>query len=107
MHIIQLLILIFRHYHFQLLTFELFLLDILYRETTLANADEAGDIIAVYNPNNSVGFKWTVSQVRTSGGAQISFNMTDNGQIQFSTTALSGASHSGKITFEARALEQT
>jgi hypothetical protein len=78
-----------------------------YRQTTLANADEAGDIIAVYNPNNSVGFKWTVSQVRTSGGAQISFNMTDNGQIQFSTTALSGASHSGKITFEARALEQT
>lgn len=77
-----------------------------YRETDSANADEAGDIIAVYNPNNSVGLKWTVSQVKTSGGAQIEFNVTDLGQFQFSTTALSGSSHTGKITFEARALEQ-
>ena len=78
-----------------------------YRETTLDNADEAGDIIIVYNPNNSVNLKWTMSQVRTSGGANITFNVTDNGQVQFSTTALSGASHTGRLTFEARALEQT
>ena len=48
-----------------------------------------------------------MSQVRTSVGANIEFNVTDNGQIQFTTTALSGASHAGRLTFEARALEQT
>lgn len=78
-----------------------------YRETTTANVDEAGDIIAIYNANNAIGFKWTMSQVKTSGDAQITFNITDNGQFQFSTTALAGASHSGNITFDARALNQS
>lgn len=79
-----------------------------YRTTDSANAYEAGDLIAMYNPNNSVGLKWALSQGNvTGGGAQISFNVTDNGQFQFSTTALSGSNHAGKLVFEARSLEQT
>lgn len=76
-----------------------------YRTTSSANASEAGDLIAVYNPNNGVGLKWSLSRGDITGaGAQISFNMTDGGQIQFSTTALGGTGHTGYISFDARAL---
>jgi hypothetical protein len=76
-----------------------------YRTTSSANASEAGDIILLYNPNNGTGLKWTLSQGNITGvGAQINFNVTDGGQVQFSTTALSGSGHQGVISFDARAL---
>ena len=78
-----------------------------YRTTNSTNADEAGDIIACYNPNNSVGLKWYISRGNITGkGGQIAFNMTDSGQVQFSTTALAGSAHAGKIEFDARAFAQ-
>jgi len=78
-----------------------------YRTTNSANADEAGDIIAIYNPNNAVTKKWSISQGNITGqGGKLAFNITDTGQFQFSTTALSGSSHTGKLTFEARAHAQ-
>lgn len=77
------------------------------RTTNSSNVSEAGDMVALYNSANSTGFKWSISQVRDIGpGAQITFNMTDGGQIQFTTTSISGTSHSGKIAFDARALAQ-
>lgn len=76
-----------------------------YRTTSSANASEAGDIILLYNPNNATGSKWTLSQGNITGiGGQISFNVTDGGQVQFSTTALAGSGHTGVISFDARAL---
>lgn len=78
-----------------------------YRETSSENAEESGDMIAVYNDNNAIGLKWTLTRGNVSGaGGQISFNMNDLGQVQFSTVALSGSGHEGKISFSARALEQ-
>lgn len=80
-----------------------------YRSTNSTNAEEAGDMIAVYNTNNSSSHKWSLTlgnRTGKDGGASVTFNMTDAGQIQFSTTALSGSSHIGKITFDARALAQ-
>jgi hypothetical protein len=79
-----------------------------FRTTSTNTAYEAGDMIAMYNPNNPVTEKWTLTLGnRTGGGAQISFSVTDTGQFRFSTTALPGSSHTGQLTFEARALEQT
>ena len=79
-----------------------------YRSTNSANGDEAGDLIIVYNPNNSVGMKWTVTQGNKTGkGASIAFNVTDTGQVQFTTSALAGTSHAGKIGFYAKAIEQS
>lgn len=79
-----------------------------FRQTDSNSAYEAGDMIAVFNSNNASGFKWTLSLGnRTGSGAQITFNVTDTGQFQFSTTAISGTNHVGKIAFDARALEQT
>ena len=61
----------------------------------------------MYNPNNPPGLKWTLTQGNIIGnGAQVTFNITDSGQFQFSTTALSGSNHEGRIIFDARSLEQ-
>lgn len=79
-----------------------------YRTTDTTNAYEAGDMIAMYNPNNATNEKWALSIGNLTGsGAQITFNVTDTGQFRFSTTALAGSNHTGQLTFEARALEQT
>lgn len=78
-----------------------------YRQTDSANADEAGDMIAIYNANNSVGQKWSLSIGNKTGhDGQIAFNITDTGQVQFSTTPLTGANHVGKFAFEARVSAQ-
>lgn len=78
-----------------------------YRTTDSNTAYEAGDIIAMYNPNNPVNSKWALSRGnRTGGDGQISFSVTDNGQFRFSTTALAGSNHAGKLVFDARSLEQ-
>lgn len=79
-----------------------------FRTTDAETAYEAGDMIAMYNPDNPVNEKWALSLGnRTGSGAQIEFSVTDLGQFRFSTTALSGSNHSGQLSFDARALEQT
>lgn len=74
-----------------------------YRNTNSTTVTEAGNIIIVYNPSNSVGSKWSLNQVFT-GDASITFNVTDTGQVQFSTTSIAGTSHVGSITYSATAL---
>lgn len=78
-----------------------------FRSTDSASVYEAGDMIAIYNSDNIIGSKWAFSQGNIIGdGAQISFNLTDTGQLQFSTTPLSGINHTGKFSFEARVSAQ-
>lgn len=76
-----------------------------YRTTTLANASESGQLFVDYNPNRSVGEKWAIAR-ECVGDGSITFSITDAGQVQFSTTALSGASHDGQIGFFAKTIEQ-
>jgi hypothetical protein len=78
---------------------------VVYRTTSLATAYEIGEMEIVYNPSNPTGHKWEVGR-RTIGDGQISFVVTDTGQVQLSTIALSGINHVGKITFNAVALGQ-
>ena len=79
----------------------------IYRTTDSANAYEAGDLIAMYNPNNAIGEKWALSRGNVTGsGGLMTFSVTDNGQFRFSTTPLSGTNHQGKLIFDARSLEQ-
>lgn len=74
-----------------------------YRNTSSTTVTEAGNLIIVYNPSNSVGNKWSINQIFT-GDASIVFNVTDTGQVQFSTTAIAGTSHVGSLTYSAQAL---
>lgn len=76
------------------------------RTTSSASGYEATDIMVVYNPSNSPGQKWEISRA-TVGDASITFTITDAGQVQFTTTALTGTGHQGLITFTAQALKST
>lgn len=60
----------------------------------------------VYNPAGPTGFKWQMDR-KYLGDAAIDFIVTDTGQIQFTTSPLSGTSHTGIITFSAQALLQS
>lgn len=64
---------------------------------------EGGTLAIVYNASNGVGNKWELIR-EYAGDAQITFNVTDLGQIEFTTTALTGINHTGKISFRALAI---
>lgn len=66
---------------------------------------EAGQIIIVYNAENPVGNKWEIVQERV-GDADIALAITDDGQFEITTTAISGLNHAGNLTYSASALAQ-
>lgn len=74
-----------------------------YRNTSATTVTECGTITAVYNGTLGSGLKWENS-VQKVGDASITFAITDAGQVQFSTTTLSGTGHTGKIAFVAQTL---
>lgn len=77
-----------------------------YRETDSANASESGQIFIDYNDNRPATEQWAFSQ-ETVGNANVSFSITDSGQVRFSTTALAGSSHVGSIGFVAKTVIQS
>lgn len=77
-----------------------------FRSTSTTVAYEAGNISIVYNPSNPIGNKWEILQ-DFAGDGQISFNVTDTGQIQYTAIALAGAGHTGRLTIVAQSLLQT
>lgn len=81
-----------------------------FRTTSLEIAGETGELTIFYNPNGPTNNKWEVGQRVVSGiigGGRISFNVTDTGQVQFSTTSMSGSNHVGKLTFVAQSILQS
>lgn len=78
-----------------------------YRNTSTTTLSEIGNILIIYNPTNPTSNKWEISRETVSGSAQISFSITDTGQIQFTTQTLSGIDHNGLIRASAQAFEQT
>jgi hypothetical protein len=64
---------------------------------------EAGTLEISYNASRPITKKWEL--VRTGqSDALIDFNITDLGQIQFSTSPLTGISHEGIVSFRAIAI---
>lgn len=76
-----------------------------YRSTNSTNAYESGNIEVVYNPNGPINNKWEIARDYIGNGS-ITFSITDNGQVRFSTTTLAGLNHTGVITFTAQAILQ-
>ena len=76
-----------------------------YRTTSTNTAYEAGSITIVYNATNPIGNKWEITNDHIGNGL-ITFIIADTGQMEFSTTALPGSSHSGRITYVAQAVLQ-
>lgn len=61
---------------------------------------ESGSLECVYNNSRPSNQKWEIGRMGESD-AFINFNMTDLGQIQFTTTALTGINHTGIIAYRA------
>lgn len=62
---------------------------------------EGGQIQVTYNEANPIGNKWEIAQFRSSVSAQISFAISDTGQMTFTTTALPGVQHTGTLSYRA------
>lgn len=64
---------------------------------------EGGMLTCVYNESNPVSNKWELTR-DFAGDSRITFSITDVGQFQFSTTALTGIDHIGTISYRAIAV---
>lgn len=73
------------------------------RQTDSAEVAEGGTIEMVYNGSNPNGNKWEIVNTH-AGEAKIEFSVTDTGQLRYSTEAIAGINHTGKITFRAIAV---
>lgn len=77
-----------------------------FRSTNLTSVYETGELNAVYNPSGPTNNKWELAN-QLVGNGDITFTMTDTGQVEFSTTAIAGTGHTGVLTFVAQAILQT
>jgi hypothetical protein len=66
---------------------------------------QIGTLQIVYNPNGPLGNKWDISDEH-GGMSDVTFSITDQGQVTFSSTGISGAGSSGLIGYTAKALQQ-
>lgn len=73
------------------------------RQTNTTKATEISVLQIVYNSSNSIGSKWEMTRECTGDGS-ITYTITDAGQIQFETATVSGSSHTGILSYSARAL---
>lgn len=67
---------------------------------------ETGSILLTFDDNASVGSKWKFSQ-NLSGTAGVSFSVTDNGQIYYTSTDIGDTGYIGTIRFSAKTLSRT
>jgi hypothetical protein len=76
-----------------------------FRTTDMVTVAEAGTFTMVYNPTNPTGSMWETSQSFV-GNAQVTFTVTDAGQVEITTETLAGSNHSGTVGFVAQVLSQ-
>lgn len=81
-----------------------------YRTNTVPADDsplaETREITIVYNPANATSNKWDIAQERV-GNANITFSISDAGAVSFVTTTSGSGTHTGILSFSARALQQS
>jgi hypothetical protein len=73
------------------------------RVSSTTTVTETGNMVINYNPTFPTNQKWEIS-VDYVGNADITFSVTDVGQVQFSTTSLPGSFVSASITYQAKAI---
>lgn len=61
---------------------------------------EAGTLEIAYNNSRPNGQKWEIGRMGI-GDAMTDFNVTDLGQVQFSTNTITGINHTGTISYRA------
>ena len=76
-----------------------------FRNTNSQTITETGSFTVNYNSTRGSGLKWSISR-EYQDGAQVTFSITDVGQIQFSSTLIAGTGHNGTIVYQAKAILQ-
>lgn len=66
---------------------------------------DVGTLYINYNPNGPTGHKWDISNEHNTLTG-VTFSITDQGQVEFSSTVISGSSAVGFIGYTAKALQQ-
>ena len=77
------------------------------RSTNSTKVSQSGILIINYDPTQSPGNLWQITDefaASSSAGADITFTVSDVGQLQFSTTSIAGTGHAGTINFRALAV---
>jgi hypothetical protein len=64
---------------------------------------QEGTLLLNYNPN---GGTWTLSQTYSCDELGVSFSITNGGQVQYTSSDVTGANYEGVIKFSARTLPQ-
>lgn len=76
-----------------------------YRSTASNSSFDSGEMVIIYD---SLSSTWYLQRESVGNSdTDIIFNITSAGQIQITTTSLSGTGYSGRIAFSAQALTQT
>lgn len=75
----------------------------IYRSTSTTELSEVGTIYLTYK---STAGTWDMSQTY-GGDSGVTFSITAGGQLQFTSTNLSGTGYVGKMKFSARTFDQT
>jgi hypothetical protein len=80
----------------------------IYRVSTSnpSGQSEGGEMIAVYDNSAATGNKWSLTQGPVNGNSGITFTMTDNGQVQYTSTDIGTPGYSGIMKFSATTLAQ-
>lgn len=77
-----------------------------HRKTSSTERVEVGQLFIMYKSGiNGANSGFEIVQVG-GGFAGVTFSITSNGQVQYTSVGLDGENHIGKITFRARALKQ-
>lgn len=73
------------------------------RTTNSTTVSETSILNIVYNATNSTGLLWELTRQATAN-ANITYTITDTGQLEFATTSISGTGYTGVLSFSAKAL---
>ena len=77
-----------------------------FRNSSTTTLSESGNLMITYNPTNSPGSLWEMTRDYV-GEADVTFTISDTGQISVTPTAISGTGYNGYISFSANALQVT
>lgn len=75
---------------------------------TTGPATEVGESGTLYILYNDTSATWSIAQLGNNvGNTGVNFNMTPGGQLQYTSTNLAGATHTGRMKYRLRVLQKT
>ncbi len=63
---------------------------------------EYGTLYLNYDEDAPIGEKWITTRIVFSGNAGVTFSCTDTGQVEYLSSDIPGATHTGTIVFSAK-----